>query len=118
MLSKKYIKEVRNKALRRHIWYNTLDTIERGIINLTINIVDNVQSLTLAKEIMKIIKKLLDASKSEFTKHYENIGLQMAKNRVSIAVNFGNTSAKSWLMNESFAKLITMNDFYNPTGWK
>lgn len=117
MLSKEILREVRNNALRKRIWYKVLDSIERGIVNLTISIIDNVKSYTLKKEIIKILNKLREASKNLFTKHYEIFGLSKVKELVGIAVGFGNTSAFKWISDEMYAKLLTVNDINNPIGW-
>ena len=66
ILSQKYLKEVRYAALRKRVWYRALDRVERGIIDLTICVVEKVQSQVLAKELVKILVKLRDASKSAF----------------------------------------------------
>jgi hypothetical protein len=117
MLSKKILREVRYNALRKRIWYKVLDGIERGIVNLTISIIDHVKSFTLAKEIIKILNKLSEASKNVFTKHFEIFGLSKVKELVEIAVGFGNTSAFKWISDETYAKLLTVNDINNPVGW-
>jgi hypothetical protein len=117
MLSKKILIEVRYNALRKRIWYKVIDGIERGIINLTISIVDNVKSHTLEKEIIKILNKLKEASKNIFSTHYEIFGLNKVKELVEIAMSFGNTSALKWINDETYAKLVTVNDINNPVGW-
>ena len=58
MVSRDYLKEVRYAALRKRVWYRVLDRVERGIFNLTISVVERVQSEVLATEIVKILAKL------------------------------------------------------------
>ena len=58
-----YLRSVRLAALRRRVWYRVLDRVERGIVDLTIVFVEKVQSQVLAKELVKILAKLRDASK-------------------------------------------------------
>ena len=42
ILSQNYLKEVRYAALRKRVWYRVFDRVERGIVNLTIGVVERV----------------------------------------------------------------------------
>ena len=83
IVSRNYLKTVRYAALRKRVWYRVLDRVERGIIDLTIVYVEKVQSQVLAKELVKILAKLRDASKSAFTRHVEGFGYGKLRTRLS-----------------------------------
>jgi hypothetical protein len=117
VLSKELLREVRGIALRKRVWYKALDEIERGIVNLTISIVERVKSRLLMQEISKILDKLREAFKSAFTRHVEDYGFKKLMDVINVAVSFGNQEALKW-GSESFAKLLAVNNYNNPVGWK
>ena len=43
------LRGLRLRAVRRGVWYRVLDRVERGIISLTVDIVDRVKSLLHAR---------------------------------------------------------------------
>lgn len=116
-MSKEQLREVRSTALRRRVWYKALDGIERGIINLTISVVEGVKSPTLMREISKILVKLQEAFKGAFTRHMEEYGSRKLVDIIKIALSFGNEEALRWGI-DSFARLLTVNNYNNPVGWK
>ena len=117
MLSKEFLREVRGIALRKRVWYRALDEIERGIVNLTISVVESVKSPTLVREISKILAKLREAFKSAFIKHVENYGFKKLMDVINVAVSLGNVEALKW-GSESFARLLAVNNYNNPVGWR
>lgn len=117
MLSKELLREVRGIALRKRVWYKALDGIERGIVNLTISVVESVKSPTLVRELSKILAKLREAFKSAFIKHVEDYGFKKLMDVINVAVGFGNVEALKW-ESESFAKLLAVNNYNNPVGWR
>lgn len=118
VLSKEFLREVRYKALRKRVWYKALDRIERGMVNLTISVVERVKSYTLASELTKILDKLREAMKSAFIRHCESYGRKKLIEVVGIALSFGSTDAKDWHGDESMVRLLALNNFYDPVGWK
>lgn len=116
-VSTEQLREVRGAALRRRVWYKALDGIERGIMNLTISVVGGVKSPTLMREISKILVKLREALESAFTRHLEEYGSRKLVDIIKIALSFGNEDALRW-GTDSFARLLTVNNYNNPAGWK
>jgi len=117
IISKSYLRDVKGCALRKRIWYKALDKLERGIIDLTINIVECAKSKILVQEITKILAKLESAMRSRFTRHYETFGLEKLRNVVETARGFGSKVCSEWYT-QSFALLLTLNDYNNHVGWK
>ncbi|MFH2112171.1 MAG: hypothetical protein ABIJ47_13035 [Candidatus Bathyarchaeota archaeon] len=116
-VSEEQLREVRGTALRRRVWYKVLDGIERGIVNLTISVVGGVKSPTLMREISKILVKLRDALESAFTRHLEEYGSRKLVEIIKVALSFGNEEALRW-GTDSFARLLAVNNYNNPAGWK
>ena len=118
IISQDYLRTVRLAALRKRVWYRVLDRVERGIVNLTIDVVMKVQSSVLAGELVKILAKLRDASKSAFTRHVESYGYLKLREIVRQADALGCEGACGWLMDLGFAEWFALNSFYKPAGWR
>jgi hypothetical protein len=56
--------DTKKTALRRGVWFRTLNRVERGIIDLTVRYVENIKSTKLAKVVTAIIEKLQYAIES------------------------------------------------------
>ena len=116
-LSAELLRAARGCALRKRVWYRALDQVERGIVNLTIDLVERVKSLRLAGAIADILGKLEEALKSEFTRHVESYGYSRMRMVIEAAVRLGCREALNWGC-ESFARLLALNNMYNPVGWR
>ena len=116
LISPGFLKAVRKKAMRKRVWYNSIDGLERGIVNLTICLVENIESLTLLNVLKNILNKIKESSKSVFIRYYETYGLSKAEKVVKLAVGFGCEYATTWLNYSSFSRLLTLNDWYDPSG--
>ena len=99
MLTSGFLDGMRRKAMRRGVWFSALDKVERGIMVLTIRVVDFVRSERLGREIVRILAKLKEAFKSRFVRHMEPYGLETARRIAAQAVEFGNYLAKgAWVI--------------------
>jgi len=114
-ISGELLRGVREAALRKRVWFKALDGVERGIINLTIGVVERVRSPTLAREVSLILEKLREALKSAFVRHVEDYGYGKLAGVIGVAVSFGNVAALGW-GSESFARLLAVNNFNDPGG--
>lgn len=117
-ISQSFLKKIRKKAIRKRIWYKAIDSIDRGIVNLTINLVENIKSLTLLKVLKSILKKIKESHKSDFIKHCETYGLIKAEKIVKQAIDFGYEYATTWLSYRSFSQLLALNGMNDPHGWR
>ena len=115
MFTGKYLSSIKKKAMRKGVWYSTLDRVERGIISLTVHILDKVESEILGVELVKILVKLVKASKSEFVRRIEEYGWGKANDLADFAVEWGNISAKKWAENAGFAMYLTLIDLTQPS---
>ena len=117
MFTGKYLTSVKRKALRKGVWYSTLDRVERGIVSLTAHIVDRVDSEILGVELVKILAKLVKALKSGFVRHIEMFGLGRVFELSRLAVEWGNSVAKGWAHDTGFVGYVSMMDVNQPTGF-
>ena len=104
--------------MRKRVWYNSIDSLERGIVNLTISLIENIKSLTLFRVLKSILKKIKESSKSFFIRYHEKYGLAKAEKVVKLAVSYGCEYATTWLNYSSFSRLLTLNDMNDPLGWR
>ena len=118
MFTKEFLQEVRHKAIRKKVWFSALDSLERGILNITLTIIDNVKDSLLNIQLLRIITKLKDACKSEFIKHFEKFGVQRVKAIQIYAYSFGYKAAENLYGDLEFIRYLTFLDFNQPRGWR
>jgi len=117
MFTRDFLEGVRRKALRRKVWYNALDRVERGILSLTSQIVDRVESRVLGVELVKILAKLRDAMKSAFTRHVESYGFKRVVQLVEQAKAMRCERALEWLHDMCFIRYLAFIDINQPIGY-
>jgi hypothetical protein len=114
-LSVGLLTQAKKLALRRGVWFKTLNRIERAIIDLTVQCVDSIKSGKLAKMLTAIIDKLQSAMESIVDRLVKTIGVPLAEKISCVAAGWGNVSAKSWASDLSFAAFLaimhTSNNF-------
>ena len=98
-----YLTEVRRKAMRKGIWFKTLNQAERAILNLVPKCVDTIKSPKLIDVVAKIIVKIKNALKSPIIKLMNQVGRPLAKKLSQIAQKWGNKNAYSWIEEPSYS---------------
>jgi hypothetical protein len=101
--------ETKKLALRLRVWFRLLNRVERGIIDLTVRYVDSIKSITLAKVLTAIMKKLQCAVESVGDKLVRTVGLPLARKISNIAFSWGNRLASTWAYDLAFAKFLVVN---------
>lgn len=94
-----------------------MDRVERGIVSLTVRLVERVESLVLGVELVKIVKKIRDSLKSRFANRMEVYGFQRVRELASRAVKWGHETSEEWISDLGFIKYVTMMDMNTPSGW-
>ena len=117
MLTNRFLRHLKERALRKGVWFKVLDRVDRGIFNLTIEIVERVQSLSLARQIMNILVTLRDALKSKFERFVNTFGVFRLVEIVEQAVNMGYIEALKWRDDVAFSRYLAMNKLHNSVGW-
>jgi len=113
--------ELRLRARRCRAWYNELSRDQRNLMELVITVVkEKVRSLFLAKLLVPIVKKLLDAMGGiqaligEVAYKMRTVGLRLAQKLSQIAQVWGNKSAVKWPEDKGFIQFLTVIDKYKP----
>ena len=107
MFTREFILSMKSKALRRGVWFNALDHVERGILSLTARVVKKVVSVKLGVILVRILSKLRDAMNGEFIKRVE-LGMMLARRIATQAVAWGYHEAETWASDNDFIRYLTL----------
>jgi hypothetical protein len=110
--------KLRLKAMRAGVWFRALPRIDRVLVDLAIKVVSNVRSITLAKSILAIIRKLEELLESSLSRAWREVGLPLAQKLSSVAQKWGNASAKSWVIDSFFAIFLSVMYINEPKTFK
>ena len=94
--TKKMIRVIIRKAIRRGLYFRKLSRIERGILELTAKYVPKITSLELGNAIARILAKLVIVLRSKFLASVETLGRQMLTNVLHVAKIWKVMDASSW----------------------
>ena len=100
-LTKRVLLDLRTRSLRKRVWYRALDRIERGLVDLTIRWVDNVRNSTMARVLLRILGKLVQALEHGMARVL-TVGRELALRASELAVRWGNTQAYTWRSDKVF----------------
>ena len=79
VISPDFLRTVRYQAYRKRVWYRAIDDLERGIINLTVRVVEDVKSHTLVQVLEGIVAKIRLACMSVYSRHHLEFGRGKAR---------------------------------------
>ena len=118
MFTRRFLNELRRKAVRRRVLYSAIDGLERGILYLTARTVDRVSSPTLIMQLAEIVMKLQEAMESGFRRHLKRFGPRRLVEIVKQAVEMGSESAVDWVTDRGFLRYLTFLDFNQQAGYR
>ena len=106
LLSGKELARVRAMAIRRGVWYRSLNATERALFGLTIRIVRKIRSSVLSRVLVSIIGKLQVRTKCGLAVSLHSWGQPIAEKISMIAQAWGNTSAVKWSVDGTFIRFL------------
>ncbi len=109
-LTRENLAKLKRKAMRRRCWYRELKHNERMLLDLTIRVVEKVQSFILAKIVSRLVSKLCEAMESRFYRLVRTAGLRMVEGLCEIAISWGYRAAKSWRTDRGFMQFLVVNN--------
>lgn len=118
MLRKERLLKLKLKAIRCGVWFRALSRIDRALVDLTIKVAGRVRSFTLAKILFSVVKKLEEAFESKVLRVLREVGLPLARKLSLFAQNWGNSFAKNWASDPSFARFLAIMHLNNPGVFK
>ena len=117
-LDKTQLVKLRLKAMRAGVWFRALPRIDRVLVDLTIKVTSNVRSVTLAKCILSITRKLEGLLESKLVRAIREIGFSIACKLSLFAQKWGNILAKSWVSDVGFARFLAVMNLNEPKLFK
>jgi hypothetical protein len=107
-LDKSQLLKLKTKAMRSGVWFKALNRIDRVLVDLTIKVAGNVRSITLAKGILTVTRKLQELLESELTRTIRNIGFPSAHKLSMFAQKWGNVKAREWESDKGFIRYLAV----------
>ena len=107
-LHRKALARLRFKAIRRGVWFRVLKDRERRLLELTLDVVEKIRSLLLAKLVSHIVGKLLNALEGEVSRLVRTVGRPLAQKLSEIAQGWGNKSARLWAVDPRFIRYLAV----------
>ena len=106
MITKQDLLRLKKRALRLNVWFKTLSSVERAIVDLTLKCVERVRSCVLEATISTITDKILGVLELGFIAKAQKIGREIAKQSRQIAEKWGNTGASGWGLDVNFVTFL------------
>jgi hypothetical protein len=104
---------LRLKAKRCGVWFKFLSRLDRGLVDLTIEVADRVQSLRLTEALLMVMRKIEDAFESKIPQAMRKIGLPLAHRLSLLAKKWGNPSAENWILDIRFVRFLAIMQLNN-----
>ena len=117
-LDKTQLVKLKLRAMRSGVWFRALPRIDRVLVDLTIKVTSNVRSVTLAKCILSITRKLEGLLESKLVRAIREIGFSIACKLSLFAQKWGNILAKSWVSDMRFARFLAVMNLNEPKLFK
>ena len=117
-LTKTHLIKLKLKAIRAGVWFRALPRIDRALVDLTIKVASNIRSVTLAKNLLAVTRKLEGLLESSLSQALREVGLPLAQKLSLVAQKWGNTSAKNWASDVSFTKFLAVMHINEPKAFK
>jgi hypothetical protein len=115
LLFREELEKIRRIAIRRDVWYKTLNKAERALIELTIRIVKKIRSFVLNRVLTSIIEKLQASLEGRVAVLMRKVGQPLAQKISLIAQSWGSVSAVRWKSDQSFVKFLAVMYMNTPT---
>jgi hypothetical protein len=117
-LSKAQLVRLRLRAVRAGVWFRALPRIDRVLVDLTIRVAGSVRSVTLARNILAVTRKLEGLLENRLLRAFRQVGVQLAKKLSTVAQKWGNLSAKNWASDVSFVNFLAVMHINEPKTFK
>lgn len=116
MLTNQFLRYLKERAIRKGVWFKVLDRIDRSIYNLTLKIVERVRSQSLAKQIIRIMATIQNALEHGFLSYVKTYGVIRLNEIVNQALKMGYLEASKWRDDVSFSRYLAFTKFHDNLG--
>lgn len=117
-LEKTELIKLKKRAMRSGVWFKALRRIDRVLIDLTLKVARAIRSITLAKRILALKRKLEEIMESRLSRALRETGLPLAQKLSLLAQQWDNTSAKTWASAFSFINFLAVMYINDPKTFK
>jgi hypothetical protein len=107
-LNRTQLVRLRLRAVRAGVWFRGLPRIDRVLVDLTIRVASSIRSATLARNLLAVTRKLEELLENRLLRAFRQVGVQLAQKLSLIAQKWGNTSAKNWASDSSYAFFLAV----------
>jgi len=107
-LEKAQLLKIKRKALRAGVWFKALHRIDRVLVDLTISVTQGVRSVSLAKSLLSIVRKLEDVLEGKVVRAVREVGFPLARSLSAVAQAWGNADARAWALDGNFARYLAL----------
>jgi hypothetical protein len=111
-IDKSELLKLKTKAMRSGAWFKALRRIDRVLVDLTIKVASTIRSITLAKSILTVTRKLQELLESDLARAMRGIGFPTAKKLSRFAQRWGNTNARGWVSDVRFVRYLAIMKLY------
>jgi len=113
-LDRVQLMKLKQRAMRAGAWFKFLRRIDRVLVDLTIRVVGEVRSATLAKCIFALARRLEGVIENRVSRVLREVGFPLAQKLSLAAQKWGNASAGSWASAPSFARFLAVMHINDP----
>jgi len=110
ILNARNLMTLKQKALRRGLWYIAIGRLDRVLVDLTIKVSNHVRSDILAKGLLSVTQKLLDAFENKLERVTRLVGLPIAQKVSLFAQGWNYQKAEAWATDQNFARYLAIMD--------
>lgn len=105
------------KAIRLGIWFKALREIDRALVEVTLRVTKKVQSPKLATALLAVATRLELFFRGSLPFAEGEVGFRLAGKISAIACQWGNSSAREWARDLSFARFLAVMHFNKSAGF-
>ena len=107
-LDKTQLVKMKLRAMRAGVWFRALPRIDRVLIDLTIKVTDSIRSVSLAKCVLSVTRKLEGLLESRLVRSIREVGFPFACKLSLFAQKWGNLTAAEWAKDVGFARYLAV----------
>ena len=107
-INKNQLIKLRSKAKRAGVWFRALPRIDRVLVDLTIRVAQTIRSVSLAKCILSVTRKLEGLLESKLARAMREIGFPLACKLSLFAQKWGNRDAQEWTKDMGFVRYLAV----------
>jgi len=99
---------LRSLSVRRGVWFRVLSRLDRGLVDLTLRMLNSIRSRTLATTLWSIMQRLVEALEGKVSWMMRQVGGPLAEKMSRIAQGWGNKTARGWINDMGFVRYLAI----------